>query len=143
MLNDQDETEIERRLENWARWHASGGGDGAGARSGGSGMVSSIYSQRPRGQRSGYRVASVPVLSLDAQETDRAVRAVQALAPEVADALVAWYRRRGPSPGLQRFDAAWTQEDIAAALGCSSATLRRRLVAGRELVHEALGVRAE
>lgn len=135
MLNDYDEAELERRLQNWARWHAGGGGDGRGVMVGGSRGVSSIYAQRPLGRRSGYRVASVPVLVLDAQEVERATHRLDV---EFGDALTAWYRRRGPAPSYQRFDATWTQEEIAAALGCSRSTFGRRLAVARVRLWEDL-----
>lgn len=136
MLNDVDEAEIERRLLNWANWHSGGARDGSFVDGGGSDGVSSIYTKGERtGGRTGYRVASVPMLALDAQQTDRAVRS---LPLELADALTAWYRRRGPPPDYQRFDVSWTQERIAGALGVSRTTLHRRIVEARERVHEAL-----
>jgi len=134
-MNEVDESEVERRLQNWARWWAGGCVDGRGGDAGGSRGVSSIYAQRPVGQRSGYRIASVPVLALDAQQTQAAI---DTLHETLADALVAWYRRVGPPPDRQRFYSTDSQEAIADALGISRRTFVYRLGASRRKLREAL-----
>lgn len=125
-----DEDEIERRLQNWARWLAGGHPDGKRTTYEPGRIVRSNYQAR------GYRQAIVPLLVLDAQET---AAAVACLPPEPFVAIHAWYRRRLPN-GIW-LDASWSQIEIAACLHCSRTTFWRRVVAGREGVAAALALR--
>ena len=60
--------EIERRLQNWARWKA-------GMRSGGM-SYARIDLEAAQGGRDGYREATIPTSDCEADETERAVAAL-------------------------------------------------------------------
>lgn len=60
--------DIERRLLNWARWVAGGGGGGMG--------YARTNWGADTGARSGYREATIPTVDCEAEETDRAVLAL-------------------------------------------------------------------
>lgn len=99
--------EIERRLENWARWKVSGG-RGAGAL----GYASPALGALSGGGSSGYREAVIPTMGAEAAETDQAV---QALDQPLREAVHALYLR-----GESAFD-------IAFSLGLPLRTLQARV----------------
>lgn len=104
---------VERRLLNWARWKL---GD-----SGGPGGYAGVNMANPTpGIREPYEAAPIPVLSVEASETDTAVAT---LCLELRRTVTEFYTGRGGlSDHLQR-------------LGCAKATLYARLDrADRELV---------
>lgn len=125
--------DIERRLWNWVRWRAGGGGDGRFVQVGGSGLVSSVYRDGPRIRRSGYAVATYPVLVSEAQATDRAIRG---LPTELAQALHCWYLRRALD-GFY-FTADWTQAEMAARIGWNVRTFQREIERARERLRTSL-----
>lgn len=101
---------IEQRLRNWAEWRMRAGGGGA------LGYAAVNLGAADNGGRRGYVEASVPVLEVDAELTERAVRA---LLPELRTAVQAWYLRNG-----NKEQAAWRA-------GCAASTMFARI----ELAH--------
>lgn len=96
---------IERRLLNWARWKLNAGG--------GPGGYAGVNMANPSpGIREPYESAPIPVLAVEASETDTAVTT---LALELRHTLTVFYLGRG---GLA---------DHMRELGCAKATLYARL----------------
>lgn len=98
--------DIERRLLNWARWKS-----GAGAGVGNLGYASVNLADADAG-RSGYIEAPVPTSACEAEETDRAVLALES----PMRAAVEWHYLQ---PG--------TYELKAGRLCCSVATFKNRV----------------
>jgi hypothetical protein len=113
--------DIERRLNNWARWYWSGGL--LGPRSGGT--TSSIYLQGPRGRRAGV---SMPVIDGEAIDTSDAV---DRLNVDLRNALRARYLRLGPRGGSL---LGLIEKQVARRLGCSEDTYARRLSSAKRLL---------
>lgn len=97
--------DMERRLENWARWR-----QGAGL--GGLGYASSNMLAAMGGDRGGYREATVPTVDCEGAETDRAV---MTLASELRATVEVYY--------LQP----WSMAEKARRLAVTEATVRNRL----------------
>lgn len=60
--------ELERRCQNWARWREGAGGGGLGYGGGG---------WRVESGSGGYRTATVPTSDVEAEQTNRAIEALQ------------------------------------------------------------------
>lgn len=122
-MDQASKDEVERRLENWARWKRGGMSDGRFTQfGGGSSGVSSVYRQGPRSRRSGYAVATFPVLASEAQATNRAINALD---DDLRAVVYARYLRQ--TIDGRTFTVDWTQEEIGADLGCTRRTVLNRL----------------
>lgn len=122
MSLDED---MERRLENWARWYWSGHSRGRG--------TSSIYRNASRSRRDGE--TPMPIISGEALETDTAI---YHLADPLRDALRARYLRLAPAGYPMR---TLSEIQVAAALFVSYATYRRHVLQGKAALREAIWAR--
>ena len=113
--------DLERRLNNWARWYWGGGLVGPGR----GGVTSSIYLQGPRGRRSDV---TMPVIDGEAIDTHDAV---ERLAIDLRNVLRARYLRLGPRGG-SLFGLLGRQ--VARRLGCSEDTYGRRLRSAKQML---------
>lgn len=113
--------DLERRLNNWARWYWSGGRVGMR----GNGVVSSIYHQGPRGRRAGV---AMPVIDGEAIETHDAV---DRLVVHLRDALRARYLGIGVRGGSL---AGCHGRQIARRLGCSEDTYLHRVRSAKHML---------
>jgi hypothetical protein len=120
--------DLERRLNNWARWYWSGGLVGPN----GAGTTSSIYLQGPRGRRA---EVVMPVIDGEAIDTHDAV---DRLATDFRNALRARYLRLGPRGGSL---LGFVGRQVARRLGCSEATYERRLRSAKHMLAGELAVR--
>lgn len=113
--------DLERRLNNWAHWFWSGGRVGQR----GSGVVSSVYHQGPRGRRAGV---SMPVIDGEAIDTHDAI---DRLAIDLRNALRARYLKLGPRGGSL---VAMVGRQVARRLGCGEDTYLRRLRTAKHML---------
>lgn len=97
---------IEQRLLNWAQWRIRGGSSGA------LGYAAVDLGAADNGGRGGYVEAAVPVVEVDAELTERAVRALQ---DDQRRAVQAWYLRSGG------------KDQAAVRAGCSASTMFARI----------------
>lgn len=114
------EEDLERRLENWARWYWGGSKGSVG--------TSSIYCQGARPRR--YGEAPMPIINGEAVETDTAIHQLIA---ELQTALRARYLRlaeAGHSKTLYEIRT-MSEVQVAAALYVSYDTYLRRLQRAR------------
>ncbi len=95
--------EIERRLQNWARWKLGAGG-------GGLGYGGSAWNMEPSGTR--YREAVIPTIDCEASVTDQAVASLDVRLRETIEQVYL----TGDSAALD-----------ARKLGCSEATVKARV----------------
>lgn len=116
--------DMDRRLDNWARWYLSGHQ---------SNRVSSIYRQGSHDGRSRrYNETPMPVINGEAIETDTAIGRI---AVDLRHALRARYLRLAPEGYTMRTSS---EIQVAAALFCSYDTYLRRVGNGRRAVREEL-----
>lgn len=120
--------DLERRLNNWSRWYWSGGRVGMR----GSGVVSSIYHQGPRGRRAGV---AMPVIDGEAIDTHDAV---DRLPQDLRDVLRARYLRIGQRG---RSLTGMIDRQVARALRCDESTFYRRLRTAKHMLADLLAWR--
>lgn len=118
MLDD----DLERRLDNWARWYWAGHARGR--------ATSSIYHQAARSRRWGE--TPMPIINGEALDTDTAVHHLD---PPLRDALRARYLRLVPDGHTVR---SLSEIQVAAAMLISYDTYRRRLLQAQAALREAL-----
>lgn len=102
---------IEHRLLNWARWVAMPGGGSLG--------YAAVSLGAANGGRAGYAEAVIPVSSVEARETDDAVRL---LPGELRYTVLEVYTGRG------------TERERLAKLCCSKATMHARVERAHRLL---------
>jgi hypothetical protein len=102
--------EIERMLENWARWKVSGGWGGANT-------VSSLYNLGPRSPRSGN---VIPILNGEAEDLDRIIEGLADV--RLKRVIVIQYQWGG------------AQEGKARRCGCCVNTFKARLEKAKQMI---------
>lgn len=102
--------EIERMLENWARWKVSGGWNGAGS-------ISSLYDMGPRSPRSGN---VIPILNGEAEDMDRIIEGLEDV--RLKRVIVIQYQWGG------------AQETKARRCGCCVNTFKARLEKAQQMI---------
>lgn len=102
--------EIERMLENWARWKVSGGWGGANT-------ISSLYHLGPRSPRSGN---VIPILNGEAEDMDRIIEGLADV--RLKRAIVIQYQWGG------------AQETKARRCGCCVNTFKDRLDKAKQMI---------
>lgn len=113
---------VERRLINWAEWRLRGRGGGV------LGYAAVDLGAADNGGRRGYVEAAVPVLEVDAELTERAVRSLQA---DQRRSVEAWYLRSGG------------KDQAALRAGCSASTMFARVDVAHVRLAAWFGERAE
>lgn len=114
--------DLERRLENWARWYWGGGAHGV--------STSSIYSQGPRSRRDGE--TPMPIINGEALDTDTAVGHLH---KDLREALRARYLRLAPAGYTMR---TLSEVQVASALLVSYGTYLRRQNAAKVALRASL-----
>ena len=114
--NSSIDDDLERRLQNWARWTADAGPYSTA-------RISIVYSGGARGRRA---EPSMPLISGEAVELDMLIGR---LSTSHRDALRAHYARRGPAG---QWLGTLSEMAVAQALGCARSTLHERLASARK-----------